>query len=43
MSRPYSQVAGIPTSFFIDPRGKIKIVTEGAMPFSDMRAILEAE
>ena len=43
MGRPYNQILGIPTSFFIDPQGKIKIVTEGTVPFNDIRAILEAE
>lgn len=43
MGRPYSQVTGIPTGFFINPQGKIKIVTEGTVPLNDIRAILEAE
>ena len=43
MGRPYNQVMGIPTSFFINPQGKIKIITEGTVPFNDIRAILEAE
>jgi peroxiredoxin len=41
MGRPYNQAMGIPTSFFIDPQGKIKIITEGTLPFNDIRAILE--
>ena len=43
MPRPYSQINGIPTSFFITPQGKIKIVAEGAVSFNDMRALLAAE
>ena len=41
MGRPYNQIMGIPASFFITPQGKIKIITEGTLPFNDMRAILE--
>ncbi len=43
MGRPYNQTMGIPTSFFIDPQGKIKIITEGTLPFNDIRAILNIE
>jgi peroxiredoxin len=43
MGRPYNQTMGIPTSFFIDPQGKIKIITEGTLPFNDIRAILETK
>jgi peroxiredoxin len=34
---------GIPCSFFIDPKGKIKLATVGALTLGDMRAIIEAE
>ena len=40
---PYGQVTSIPCSFFIDSEGKIKLATEGLIPLSDMKAILEAE
>ncbi len=43
LGRPYNQTMGIPTSFFIDPQGKIKIITEGTLPFNDIRAILKTE
>ena len=43
MGRPYSQVNGIPTSFFIDHNGKIKVVAEGAVGFGEIKALLEAE
>jgi peroxiredoxin len=43
MGRPYNQAMGIPASFFIDPKGKIKIITEGTLPFNDIRAILGIE
>jgi len=40
---PYDSVASLPTVFFIDPEGKIKIVTSGLMPLDDSKAVLEAE
>jgi thiol-disulfide isomerase/thioredoxin len=43
MPRPYNLVNGIPCSFFIDPEGKIKLATEGMIPISQMKAIIEAE
>ncbi|MFH1371950.1 MAG: TlpA disulfide reductase family protein [Planctomycetota bacterium] len=43
MPRPYNLVNSIPSSFFIDPEGKIKIATEGLIPLSDTKAIIEAE
>jgi peroxiredoxin len=41
--RPYNLVTSIPSSFFIDPQGKIKLATEGMMPQPQMKAIIEAE
>jgi thiol-disulfide isomerase/thioredoxin len=43
MPAPYSQVRGIPCSFFIDPQGKIKIATEGLISLGEVKAILRAE
>jgi len=43
MPAPYSQIRGIPCSFFIDPQGKIKLVTEGLLSLGAIRAILQAE
>ncbi|UCF44493.1 MAG: TlpA family protein disulfide reductase [Planctomycetota bacterium] len=43
MPAPYSQVRAIPSSFFIDPEGKIKLATEGMMSLPEIRAILQAE
>lgn len=43
MGRPYNQTISIPSSFFINPQGKIKIITEGTVPLEDLRAILEIE
>jgi len=34
---------GIPCSFFIDPKGKIKLATVGSLTLGDMRGIIEAE
>ena len=41
--KPYSLVRAIPTTFFIDPQGRIKLATEGTLPLADIKAILEAE
>ena len=43
MPRPYNLITGIPSSFFIDPQGKIKLATEGLISLNDTRAIIEAE
>jgi peroxiredoxin len=43
MPRPYNLVNSIPSSFFIDPDGKIKIATEGMISVSQIKAILEAD
>ena len=40
---PYNLITGIPCSFFIAPDGKIKLATEGMIPFAQMKAIIEAE
>jgi peroxiredoxin len=40
---PYNQVTSIPCTFFIDSEGKIRLVAEGLIPLSHMRAVLEAE
>ncbi len=40
---PFSQVNGIPCSFYIDPAGKIKFVTEGLISVPEIKAILDAE
>ena len=39
----YDSVVGLPTVFFIDTEGKIKIITSGLMPFDDFKATLEAQ
>jgi peroxiredoxin len=43
MPAPYDTVNSIPTSFFIDPQGKIKLATSGLLSLGYMKAILEAE
>lgn len=43
MPKPYNLINSIPSSFFIDPQGRIKLATQGLIPLSDTRAIIEAE
>jgi peroxiredoxin len=43
MPRPYNLITSIPSSFFIDPQGKIKLITEGMMSQPQMKAIIEAD
>ncbi|MHC4572099.1 MAG: peroxiredoxin family protein [Planctomycetota bacterium] len=43
MSAPYSQVRSIPSSFFINSEGKIKLATEGMLSLGEMKAIVQAE
>ena len=43
MPKPYNFINSIPSSFFIAPDGKIKLATEGMVPFPQMKAIIEAE
>jgi thiol-disulfide isomerase/thioredoxin len=43
MPTPYNLVNSIPCSFFIDPNGNVKIVTEGLISLPEVKAIIEAE
>jgi peroxiredoxin len=43
MPEPYNQITSIPSAFFIDPQGKIKLITEGTLSLGDIKAILRAE
>jgi thiol-disulfide isomerase/thioredoxin len=43
MPSPYNSIYSIPTTFFINPDGTIKIVTEGLTPLPHIKAILDAE
>lgn len=40
---PYANIRGIPSSFFVDSEGKIKLATEGVISFGEIKAILQAE
>jgi peroxiredoxin len=40
---PYNAVNAIPSSFFIDTEGKIKLATSGLISLKDIKAILDAE
>jgi len=40
---PYSQISAIPTTFFIDSKGIIKIATIGVLTLEDMKNILQAQ
>ena len=37
---PYNTINAIPSSFFIDPEGKIKLATSGLVSLSEIKAIL---
>lgn len=43
LPRPYSSINAIPSSFFIDSEGKIKLATTGLISLREIRAILKAE
>jgi peroxiredoxin len=40
---PFRQVLGIPTSFFVNKEGKIKLATQGTLYLGDIKVILQAE
>ncbi|MFH1717177.1 MAG: TlpA disulfide reductase family protein [Planctomycetota bacterium] len=40
---PFSEVASIPTTFFIDRSGNVKFVAEGLISLEEAKAILRAE
>ena len=40
---PMNLIRNIPTTFFIDPQGKIKLVIEGSASLSELKAIVLAE
>jgi peroxiredoxin len=43
MPAPYSQISGVPSAFFIDKEGRIKLATEGMLSLGEIKAILKAE
>jgi peroxiredoxin len=42
MPSPYADVEVVPSVFFIDPEGKIRLVTRGYLPRSDIEKVLNA-
>ncbi|MBN1505753.1 MAG: TlpA family protein disulfide reductase [Sedimentisphaerales bacterium] len=40
---PYGDVRNIPSAFFVDPEGKIKLATMGMLPRADINKILDAK
>jgi peroxiredoxin len=40
---PYADIEYIPSAFFVDPEGKIKLATRGTLPRADINKILEAK
>jgi hypothetical protein len=42
LSSPFADVRSIPTTFFIDPDGLIKIAAEGLVSADESKAILRA-
>lgn len=42
MPGPYNAINAIPSSFFIDPEGKIKLATSGLISLGEIKAILQA-
>ncbi len=43
LPEPYNTINAIPSSFFIDREGKIKLATTGLLSLNEIKAILEAE
>jgi peroxiredoxin len=43
MPAPFSRISSVPSAFFIDKQGKIKIATEGVLLLGEIKAILQAE
>jgi peroxiredoxin len=43
MPSPFNSISGIPSSFFIDSEGKIKLATQGLLSLDEIKAILQAE
>jgi peroxiredoxin len=43
LAAPFGDVEYIPTSFFIDPQGKFKLVARGMVPTGDAAAIVKAQ
>ena len=43
LPKPFSDVDGIPTAFYIKPNGTLKLVTQGVARLGEMKAIIIAE
>jgi peroxiredoxin len=43
LAAPYSEVKFIPSSFFIDPQGNVKLAIRGIVQAEDAKAILQAQ
>ena len=43
LKTPFNSIRGIPTTFFIDQQGKIKLASTGAMGIEEMKLILDAQ
>jgi peroxiredoxin len=43
LPEPFANVISIPTSFFIDPEGKIKFAAVGLVPLADAKVIMNIE
>jgi peroxiredoxin len=43
MPSPFRLVEGIPTSFFVDKKGRIKLATQGVLHLGDTKLILKAK
>jgi len=43
LPEPYNTVRSIPTNFFVDPQGKIKLATAGTLSLGNLKAIIRAE
>ena len=43
LPEPFANVTSIPTSFFIDPEGKIKFAAVGLVPLTDAKVIMNIE
>jgi len=43
LPEPFAGVTSIPTSFFIDPEGKIKFAAVGLVPLADAKVIMNVE
>ncbi len=43
LPKPFADVTSIPTTFFIDPNGKIKLAAVGVVSLADAKIIMNAD